>query len=75
MVRLKEAVALSITAQSGNFNSNMVRLKASALGVTALTISFQFQYGTIKRLNHLFVSPSKRDFNSNMVRLKGSYKK
>ena len=53
-----------------DFNSSMVRLKDTSIGVVKISILFQFQYGTIKR-NYLPQSHHQHNyFNSSMVRLK-----
>ena len=48
----------------------MVRLKAAQTTVQNRSILFQFHYGTIKRLVHLFLIDIIARFNSTMVRLK-----
>ena len=53
-----------------NFNSTMVRLKASTFNVDWMTGKFQFHYGTIKSITPSVHLPSCINFNSTMVRLK-----
>ena len=50
MVRLKAEDDYYGQLQGYNFNSSMVRLKASAIFLTLTINEFQFQYGAIKRL-------------------------
>ena len=50
MVRLKVDTAISDGEVNANFNSTMVRLKGSLNVVRIAFLSFQFHYGTIKRI-------------------------
>ena len=70
MVRLKVNSLSAIFMQSLNFNSSMVRLKDIGVIGSTSDMTFQFQYGTIKRESGLTQLLQFLYFNSSMVRLK-----
>ena len=58
--------------ESVHFNSNMVRLRDYIEKHGRLPeLAFQFQHGTIERLQSALNALTAQDFNSNMVRLRG----
>ena len=56
------------------FNSTMVRLKDEGAAKFLLKNSFQFHYGTIKRIAEFASDVLENNFNSTMVRLKDGLK-
>ena len=61
---------ISISETIGSFNSSMVRLGGTDLNDLIQAGSmFQFQYGSIGRLDLYKIPIAQNSFNSNMVRL------
>ena len=71
MVRLKFRFCLTLKKHRISFNSTMVRLKFITKLPEALSVVFQFHYGSIKIfvINLVYLAHC---FNSTMVRLKSS---
>jgi len=70
MVWLKGIIDIVIAIHDLNFNSNMVWLKVLISYSKCVSLSFQFQYGLIKRQREHCRLKQLRHFNSNMVWLK-----